>query len=173
MMATVATVVISAITNMILVHVVWIILSVCHYAKMSVGFIVFNISAALKDEDGVLCPFNIISSIEYETLCDLLAKKMGRFPKNLKLRYHLDIDKSSASAISIQLPAELDIFKEHMRTMLVPQRLTNGKISKRAPKQVTVYFEDATGSSSGWNGSAKSNNTGKQVCFFFCLWFWC
>src|SRR5262245_2949335 len=141
--------------------------SVYPYTKMSFGFIVFPIASALRDKDGVLCPFNIFSTIEYEGLCEELAKKMDRFPKNLKLRYHLDTDKPSASAISIQSPAELDIFKERMRLMLVPQRLGSGNLSKRPPKQVTVHFEDATDSNSGWNGSVKSKSTGKQVCLNF------
>jgi hypothetical protein len=128
-------------------------------------FIVFGISAALKDRTGILLPFNIFSTVEYDGLLALIAKKMDRFPDNLKLCYRLNTDKSSAGAISIQSPAELDIFKDHMRTLLVPPRLANGQLSKRAPKQVIVHFEVAGDSTD--SGSAKSKGTRKKACLIF------
>ena len=60
------------------------------------------------------------------------------------LQYHLNTDKPKANATSIQTNYELKIFKDWMRLLIMPQKLTNGKISTHALRPVTVYFEDGS-----------------------------
>jgi hypothetical protein len=97
-------------------------------------------------DDGTKAPFVISSAIAFEDLHILIAKKLGpdTFPGLIQLRYRLDTDKAKDGATSIRTEEELDLFKERMRDLTVPQRLPSGKISTRAPKIVRVYFEDAS-----------------------------
>ena len=95
----------------------------------------------MKKPDGSNVPFIIRSSISYEDLRNTVAEKLGRHPNVVQLRYKLE-DKPKASTTLIQSSDELEIFEQMMRQLLVPQRLATGKISKRKPKIVTVFFED-------------------------------
>ena len=61
-----------------------------------------------------------------------------------RLCYRLENNKPKIGATSIQTDEELDLFKECMRVLIVPQKLPNGKISTQILKPVRVYFEDAT-----------------------------
>jgi len=56
----------------------------------------------------------------------------------------LDSDKAKVGATSIETDEEFTIFKAKMRTLIVPQRLPNGKISTRVPKNCLVYFQDGS-----------------------------
>jgi hypothetical protein len=103
-------------------------------------------------------PFSIASNITFDKLHTVVAEKLRRFPGLIQLRYRLDSDKQNAGATSIQSVEELNFFKEHMRVLLVPQRLASGKISVRALKPVRVYFEDAADENSY---GAKDSTTGK------------
>jgi hypothetical protein len=73
----------------------------------------------------------------------LVAEKLKCFPGLLQLRYRLDTDKPRTSATSIRTEDELEIFRDRMRLLLVPQRLASGNISTRMLKMVCVCFEDA------------------------------
>ena len=131
----------------------------------------YNISASINNQqNGSNCPFMIASSVTLEDLYRLVAGKLGCvLPGLLKLCYRLGTDKAKASATSIQTEEELKIFKERMRSLIVPQRLANGKLSTRVLKPVTVCFEDSADSGSsraGATGSTKSKTSGKKVCIF-------
>ena len=128
----------------------------------------FNISAVVKKRDGSNCPFTVPSSIELTNLKILIAEKLHCFPGLLELRYRLDTDKQKAPATSIQTAEEFTIFKDRMRTLIVPQKLPSGKLSTRALKPVTVSFEDRAES----DIPAPSHNSShgeKKVCFIILL----
>jgi hypothetical protein len=96
----------------------------------------------VKCADGSNVPIIVSSDILFDGLLNLVAEKLGHFPGLVKLRYWLDSDKPKAGATSIQSPEELQLFKERMRGLIVPQRLTSGRISTRQLKAVRVFFED-------------------------------
>ncbi|KAK2463990.1 hypothetical protein APHAL10511_004041 [Amanita phalloides] len=104
---------------------------------------VFKIPSAVKNPDGSNSPFTIESSISLEDLHNDVAEKLGRHPRVIQLWYKLTSNKAKAPATSIQSDEELEIFMDQMRVHLVPPRLANGKCSKRAPKNITICFEDA------------------------------
>lgn len=101
------------------------------------------IPSAAKNPDGSNSPFTIKSSVSLEDLRDNVAERLGRHPRIVQLQYKLSSDKVKAPATSIRNNEELQFFMDKMRAHLVPPLLTNGKRSKRAPKNITVYFEDA------------------------------
>lgn len=98
----------------------------------------------MKNSDGSYSPFGLESSIPLSDLRNVIAERFDRHLKIIQLRYKLSNDKAKAPTTSIQNEDELQIFIEWMRALLVPQWLANGKISKRTPKNITVWFEDAT-----------------------------
>lgn len=57
--------------------------------------------------------------------------------------------------ISVQNDEELNIFKDHLQLLIVPQRLPNGKMSACQLKPVSIYFEDA-GTEEGGNKGVRS-----------------
>jgi hypothetical protein len=131
-------------------------------------FIDFNISAIVKKRDGSNCPFTVVSSAEFDELKNLVAEKLRCFPGLLDLRYRLDTDKPKAAATSIQTVEEYEIFKDRMRSLIVPQKLPSGKLSTRILKPVTVCFEDG-GADSDFPTQSQSHNSfrssEKKVCF--------
>lgn len=134
---------------------------------MVVLFIDFNISAVVKKRDGSNCPFTVHSSMKFDDLKILVAEKIRCFPGLLELRYRLDTDKQKAAATSIQTPEEFRIFKDRMRTLIVPQKLPSGKLSTRVLKPVTVAFEDGADS----DIPAPNHSGGeKKVCFIILLY---
>lgn len=123
----------------------------------------------MKGRDGSNCPFTVPSSIKFNDLKILIAEKLRRFPGLMELRYRLDTDKKKAAATSIQTEEELVIFKDWMRSLIIPQRLPSGKVSTRALKPVTVSFEDgADPDTSICNPSHTSQSGEKKVCFLLC-----
>jgi hypothetical protein len=104
-------------------------------------------------------PFSIVSNITFDNLRTVVAEKLRRYPGLVQLRYRLDSDKQNVGATSIQSVEELNLFKEHMRVRIVPQRLASGKISSRALRPVRVYFEDADDENS--YGAKDTTTTGK------------
>ncbi|KIL68988.1 hypothetical protein M378DRAFT_8402 [Amanita muscaria Koide BX008] len=117
----------------------------------------FKIPAAVKNSDGSYSPFGLESSISLSDLRNVIAERFDRHPRIIQLRYKLSNDKAKAPTTSIQNEDELQIFIEWMRALLVPQRLANGKVSKRAPKNITVYFEDPTA-----EGKTADHSDGKR-----------
>ncbi len=98
----------------------------------------------MKNPDGSYSPFSLESSISLLDLRNVIAERFDRHPRIVQLRYKLSNDKAKAPTTLIQNEDELQIFVERMRSLLVPQRLANGRVSKRAPKNIIVYFEDPT-----------------------------
>jgi hypothetical protein len=106
--------------------------------------------------------------MEFNALKMIVAEKLRRFPGLLELRYRLDTDKQKAAATSIQTVEEFEIFKDRMRSLIVPQRLPSGKLSTRVLKPVTVSFEDGADSdipAPSRNSSHTSQSGEKKVRF--------
>lgn len=86
------------------------------------------------------------------------------------MQYRLSTDNSKAGAISIQTEEELRLFKERLRSIIVPPRLANGKVSTRAPKAVLVYFEDVNNEArdtlTASTGSKKVNFYAENIMHF-------
>jgi hypothetical protein len=124
--------------------------------------------------DGSNCPFTISSSIGFDELRIAVAEKLRHFPGLMELRYRLDTDKQKAAATSIQTKDEFGIFKDRMRSLIVPQRLPSGKLSTRALKPVTVSFEDGADSdipAPNRNSSHASQSGEKKVRFIISVGF--
>jgi hypothetical protein len=102
----------------------------------------FTITAAVRGREGSLQPFEIQSTIPLLDLHMQIAERLRCFPGLLQLCYCLSSGKQSDSAISIQNDEQFAIFLSHMRSAIVPQRLSSGKISTRQLKPFTVIFED-------------------------------
>ena len=81
------------------------------------------------------------------------------------MQYRLSTDNSKAGAISIQTDEELRLFKERLRSIIVPPRLANGKVSTRAPKAVLVYFEDVSDGNEARDTLTASSGS-KKVIFY-------
>jgi hypothetical protein len=122
----------------------------------------FTIECTVKDSDGSNIPFSITSTITLDGLYTLVAGKLEYGKDSLRLRYRLESDKAKAGATSIQSNEELHIFIRRMRPLIVPQRLTNGKISTRALKAIVVHFEDVTAAEE--NSKAQLKGKAKKVC---------
>lgn len=105
----------------------------------------FDISCVVCRLDGANAPITISSKITLDKLRIAVAEKLDRFPGLITLQYRLSSDNTEARAISIQTSEELKLFKDRMRTLIVPPRLANGKASTRIPKAVLVFFEDTSG----------------------------
>ena len=54
-----------------------------------------------------------------------VAEKLGCFPGLIVLQYQLSTDTAKIGAILIQSDAELQLFKERMRKLIVPPCLSN------------------------------------------------
>ena len=104
----------------------------------------FTITAAVKVREGNLLPFEIKSTVFFDSLHILIAEKLQRFPGLVQLCYRLSTDKQKDSAISIQTAEHLTIFISRMRPLIVPQKLPSGKISTRQLKAISVIFEDTS-----------------------------
>lgn len=139
---------------------------------MCIVFLIeFKISAAIRHHSGN-SPLEITSSITFYELRMVIGKKLDRFPELLRLSYRLNIDKAKDDATTIHTEEELKIFKNRMRPLVVPQRLSNGKISTRTLRQVIVFFEDSsdtaslsTGGSVGSRGGKSTNSKGSGKKF--------
>lgn len=107
------------------------------------SFTGFDIPSAVKCPDGSNMPFTLQSLTSLEKLLFIVAEKLDRYPGLIRLRYRLDTDKPKAGATSIQSNEEFDLFKERMRPLIVPQKLSSGKISTRSLRPVRAIFEDA------------------------------
>jgi hypothetical protein len=81
------------------------------------------------------------------------------------LQYRLSSDNVKIGAISIQTKEELLLFKDRLRKLIVPPRLSNGKASTRTPKAMLVYFEDA---SSDVKEALTTSGNSKKVFVFLC-----
>ena len=94
----------------------------------------------------------------------LIGKKLDHFSRLLKLCYRLNIDKAKDNVTTIHNEEEMKIFKDRMRPLIVPQRLSNGKISTQILKQVIIFFEDSSGSVStgGSAGSRRLKSTNSK-----------
>jgi hypothetical protein len=79
----------------------------------------FNIPSAVKCPDGSNVPFTVPSTVTYDKLYIMVARKLKRFPGLMNLQYHLESDKPRTGATSIQ-SEELALFKEHLRALIVP-----------------------------------------------------
>ncbi|KIK76448.1 hypothetical protein PAXRUDRAFT_169968, partial [Paxillus rubicundulus Ve08.2h10] len=69
-----------------------------------------------------------------------------------------DCDKVKAGFTSIQMDDELNIFKERMRSLIVPPHLANGEVSTRPLKNVVMYFKDTSAEDSSPTHTSTSNN---------------
>jgi len=134
-----------------------------HVLNFLTCLLVFKIPSLAKSTDGSNSPFVIESSITLKELCNTIAERLGRHPNVIQLRYKLANDKVKAPATSIRNENELEFFVERMRNLLVPQRLSNGKKSKRAPaKNSTVCFEDVAVVEAQGKMAEGSNGKGKK-----------
>ena len=115
------------------------------------AFKVFTIQCSAPRPDGIHAPFKILSTITLIALRDVVAEKMGRHPKTVRLQYRLDSDKAKQASTSIHSNDELDIFIGRLQDLIVPGCLPSGHKSTRAPKNPVVHFEDT---SFGNGGSA-------------------
>ncbi|KAI6033625.1 hypothetical protein BKA83DRAFT_16003 [Pisolithus microcarpus] len=123
----------------------------------------FVIQGAVRQSDGSNSPLQIPSGITLDGLHIAVAEKLGHFPGLVKLRYRLDSDKAKAGTISIQNDDELAMFKDRMRSLIVPPRLANGKPSNCPLKNVLIYFEDADTEDPAPNNSHKTGATSQAV----------
>ena len=123
---------------------------------------VFTIQCAVCQPDGSNLPFEIPSTIALDELHDSVAKKLKHYAGLVLLQYRLDSNKAKVGTTSIETDTEFSIFKVKMRTLIVPQHLTNGKISTRPLKNCLVYFEDGGAEHASGNGN-KSVRTHKPV----------
>ena len=127
-------------------------------------YIVFTIQCITCRPDSSNAPFEIQSTISLAELRHIVAEKMGRFPSHVRLQYRLpDVDKAKEGFTSIQTEMELVLFKARMRPLIVRGKLSNGRMSNRAPKNPMVVFADASIENPGDN-SAHS----KTVVIFTC-----
>jgi hypothetical protein len=101
--------------------------------------------------------------VKFDDLKILVAKKLQCFPGLLELRYRLDTDKQKAAVTSIQTAEEFEIFKDRMRTLIIPQKLLSGKLSTRVLKPVMVSFEDGAGSDIPTSSHNSSHSGEKKV----------
>ena len=120
------------------------------------------IPSLMKNLDGTNSPFIVPSSVTFEELHESISEKLQRHPNIVKLCYKLDTDKVKASTTLIQSEDKLQMFKDRMRLLLVPQHLANGSISKRMLKAVAACFEDAADDRAKAGGP--DSGKGKQVC---------
>lgn len=125
----------------------------------------FDIPGVVCRPDGANAPITISSTTTLDMLRIAVAEKLGRFPGLVVLQYRLSNDNTKIGAISIQTNEELLLFKDHLRKIIVPPRLANGKASTRTPKAVLVYFEDA----SEVKETPTSSSSSKKVFAFFSL----
>lgn len=109
-------------------------------------------------------PITVPSTTTLDTLRITVAEKLGRFPGLVLLQYRLSTDNAKIGAISIQTNEELQLFKDRLRNIIVPPRLTNRKVSTCTPKAVLAYFEDA---SSETKESLTASMGSKKVFVFF------
>ncbi|KAI9568347.1 hypothetical protein HD554DRAFT_2172429 [Boletus coccyginus] len=119
------------------------------------AFEVFTIQCSAPHPDGTHAPFKLLSTVTLTALCDIVAEKMERYPKAVRLQYRLDSDKAKQALTSIQTDDELDIFIGRLQDLIMPGRL---------PKNPVVQFEDAVslgngGSSHPSKGSTKGSDT--------------
>ena len=126
----------------------------------------FYISGVVCRPDGANAPITVSSTTTLDNLRIAVAEKLGRFPGLVILQYRLSTDNTKVGAISIQTDEELRLFKERLRSLIVPPRLANGKASTRAPKAVLVYFQDA---SSEAKDTLTASTGSKKVFVFFML----
>lgn len=120
----------------------------------------FKISAIVQGQNGSNLPFEVQSSLTFDQIRILVAEKLWCFPGLLQLCYHLDTDKRTANATSIQSEDKYELFMDRMRGLIVPQRLPSGRISAQALKPVTVAFEDGANSDNSRQNSAKTSQSG-------------
>ncbi|KAI5989600.1 hypothetical protein EDC04DRAFT_2912182 [Pisolithus marmoratus] len=107
---------------------------------------IFKIQCCIQRSQGSKVssiPFAILSSITLEGLCEMVAEKLNRHARHIQLQYRLDSDKAKTLFTSIQSEEELDMFKDRMRPLIMPQYLPSGHLSTRLLKPVHVIFEDS------------------------------
>ena len=110
-------------------------------------------------------PFQIQSSITLEDLSETVAEKLNQHARRVQLQYRLESDKAKAAFMSIQLDEELEMFKDHMRLLIMPQLLPSSKISTRPLKPVLVVFEDSGNDDSVEPPAhVSAGNSHKAVC---------
>ncbi|KAI9454840.1 hypothetical protein HD554DRAFT_2331680 [Boletus coccyginus] len=127
------------------------------------AFLAFTIQCSAPHPDGTHAPFKILSTITLTALRDIVAEKMERHPKVVRLQYRLDSDKAKQASTSIHSSDELDIFIGCLQDLIIPGRLPSGRKSTCAPKNPVVQFEDAaslgnSGFSRPGKGGAKGSN---------------
>ncbi|KAF8550140.1 hypothetical protein OG21DRAFT_1525349 [Imleria badia] len=123
----------------------------------------FTIQCSAPCPDGIHAPFKILSTITLITLRDVVAEKMGRHPKTVRLQYHLDSDKAKQASTLIHSNDELDIFIGRLQDLIVPGRLPSGHKSTCTPKNPVVHFEDTSfGNASDGSTPSKGISTAKQ-----------
>ncbi|KAK2463342.1 hypothetical protein APHAL10511_004653 [Amanita phalloides] len=98
-------------------------------------------STAMKPSSKI--PFMIKSDIRLADLLYMVAEKLKQFPGSVKLCYKLESNKVKDGATMIASEDELQIFKNRMCQLIIPQCLASSKISGHTLKPVTVVFEDA------------------------------
>ncbi len=154
-----------ALMMMTLAHVVYFHCCFIVILNCNACPIEFKISAAIRQQShNGNSPLNITSSVTFEELQMLIGKKLDHFSRLLKLCYRLNIDKAKDNVTTIHNEEEMKIFKDWMRPLIVPQRLSNGKISTQILKQVIIFFEDSSGSVStgGSAGSRRLKSTNSK-----------
>ena len=119
----------------------------------------FDISSIVRGWDGSNCPFKVPSYTTFAGLTRLIAEKLRCYPDFLQLHYRLNSDKQLP--ISIRSDEEFSMFMDCMRTLHVPPKLANGKMSTCALKPITVFCEDGAdwdntnSSKTSWSGRNK------------------
>ncbi|KAF8431517.1 hypothetical protein L210DRAFT_866544, partial [Boletus edulis BED1] len=108
-------------------------------------------------------PFQIKSSITLTDLCDKVADKLNRHTHHVWLQYRLESDKGKPVFTPIQSDEELELFMDRMRPLIVPQLLSNGKISARPLKPILVIFDDSRNDESVKSPARPSTGNGCKV----------
>ena len=123
-------------------------------------FVAFTISGVVCHADGTNALIMVSCEVSLDELHTAVGEKLDRFPGLIALQYWLASDNAKAGAISIQTDDELQLFKDCLRSLSIPQLLASRKPSTRVLKPVLVYFEDTSMESK----SSVSNSSSHKVC---------
>lgn len=111
-----------------------------------------------------MAPFTIQSTISFDALLLFVAPKVGaRFPGLMRLGYVVGESTKNSTYISLQSPEELKEFMDAMRPLIVPPKLSNGKMSTKAMKPIRVTFDDMELVASRVADQAASSGGSKKV----------
>jgi hypothetical protein len=84
----------------------------------------------------------VSSETKWADLEEKIAGILNIFTPNLRAQYLLSTEATGAIPIALTSQADLDELHKRLSPLIVPQRNTNGTISKRKMKEVIVRVTD-------------------------------